>query len=302
LALTGNAQGAGALVDQPYAVAYGDRLTTEAYLDGQGPFTLLIDTASSQSVLFAHTASRLGLSPTGGPQITVHGIVDETQSAPFLVTELRLGEERIANVTVAVLADPAHKDEEPDGVLGIDVLEHYFVAFDHRDRHLRLYERAAEAPTAYAQWPFVPMRPRRLKGLHVDFWFIDARYEGRPADTLIDLGTGVTILTWSLASRLVRRDQMPSKKSDEVRDALGKGVPAFRLEGLRIEFAGRTWTGRIALVVDAPIFRLLELGDRPTGIIGPGLLKDDSFALDFERRRLYVGPREAPAERPRPQH
>jgi hypothetical protein len=138
----------------------------------------------------------------------------------------------------------------------------------------------------------VGLTPRRLRGLKVDFWFVRARYSGHAATTLFDLGTGVTIITWDLARLLLPRQRMPRKNSEQVRDALGKGFPAFRLDGLTITIAERKWPKEIALVADAPVFELLGLAHRPSGIVGAGLLKHDSFALDFEHQRLYVAPRE----------
>jgi hypothetical protein len=279
------------LVDQSYRLGYGDRLTTQVTINGQGPFELVLDTASSRTILFAHVGRRLGLVPEEGEDVTVHGIADSVTSRPYRLRELRISEEVIAGLPIAILEDPDHKPDEPDGVLGIDVLEHYFVAFESAGRRLKLYPRGP-APAAYQSWRPVRLTPRRLRDLKVDFWFMDASYSGHTAPTLLDLGTGVTIITWDLARLLVRPQSMPRKNSEQVRDALGKGFPAFRLDGLTIVIAGRKWPKQIALVADAPIFVLLGLARRPSGIIGAGLLKDGSFAIDFEGRRLLLGPRE----------
>jgi hypothetical protein len=279
------------LVDQPYKVGFGDRFTTQVTINGQGPFELVLDTASSQTILFVHAGRRLGLVPEEGPDITVHGIADSVTSRPYRLRELRISQEVIAGLPIAILDDPDHKPEEPDGVLGIDVLEHYFLAFESAQRRLKLYPRGV-SPAAYQSWRHVRLSPRRLKGLKVDFWFVDARYSGKSATTLLDLGSGVTIITWDLARLLVRPQSMPRKNAELVRDALGKGFPAFRLDGLTIVIAGRKWPKQIALVADAPIFELLELAQRPSGIIGAGLLKDDSFTLDFEQKRLSIAPKE----------
>ncbi|HLY54055.1 MAG TPA: aspartyl protease family protein, partial [Stellaceae bacterium] len=58
--------GAAALVDQPYAIAYGDRIATPAYVNGQGPFEFLLDTACSRTIIYNHVRRRLGLSRAEG--------------------------------------------------------------------------------------------------------------------------------------------------------------------------------------------------------------------------------------------
>ena len=47
--------------EQPYRIASYGRLVTEVYVNGQGPFTFLIDTASSRSLIFEHVRQKLGL-------------------------------------------------------------------------------------------------------------------------------------------------------------------------------------------------------------------------------------------------
>lgn len=275
------------LVDQPYKVGLGDRLTTNATINGQGPFELVIDTASSQTILFTSVGKKLGLKPEPGADITIHGIAASVTSHPFKLKELALSGERVLDLPIAILDDPSPAPDEPDGVLGIDVLQQYFLAFDSESRRFKLFARGAR-PRPFADWPSTSMTPRRLRGLRVDFWFVEARYAGYPATTLVDLGAGVNILTWELARHLVSRKDMPSKNAEEVRDALGKGFPAFRLEGLPIELARQRWRKEIALVADVPVFVLLDMAGRPSAIVGAGLLKDRSFALDFEHRRLHI--------------
>jgi hypothetical protein len=36
--------------EQPYRIAHNGRLVTDVYIDGQGPFAFLIDSASSRSL------------------------------------------------------------------------------------------------------------------------------------------------------------------------------------------------------------------------------------------------------------
>ena len=279
-----------ALVDQPYRIGLGERFTTEAMINGQGPFELVIDTGSSQTILFTSVGKKLGLTPEPGADITIHGISATVTSHPFKLKELALSNERVVDLPIAILDDPSSAQGEPDGVLGIDVLERYFLAFDSESRRFRLFPRGAK-PQPFSGWPSAVMTPRRLRGLRVDFWFVEARYAGYPATTLVDLGAGVNILTWELARHLVSRKDMPARNAEEVRDALGKGFPAFRLEGLPIELARQRWRKEIALVADVPVFVILDMAGRPSAIVGAGLLKNDSFALDFESRRLHVAPR-----------
>jgi hypothetical protein len=44
------------------------------------------------------------------------------------------------------------------------------------------------------------------------------------------------------------------------------------------------------LVANCNVFRYFHLDGGPAAIIGSGLLKDNSLAIDFARQRLYIGP------------
>jgi hypothetical protein len=86
----------------------------------------------------------------------------------------------------------------------------------------------------------------------------------------------------------------------EIQDVLGKTAPVILVSRVRLWVDRRSWYDQDALVADAPIFTLLGLGNTPAGLIGPGLLAEDSLAIDFEHRRLYLAPPQPPAPRPKP--
>ena len=76
----------------------------------------------------------------------------------------------------------------------------------------------------------------------------------------------------------------------DLQDELGAKAPAIRVDGLRISVPGKSWDRQFAVIADAPAFNYFDLDERPAAIIGPGLLRDNSLAIDFAGRSLYVGP------------
>ena len=49
-------------------------------------------------------------------------------------------------------------------------------------------------------------------------------------------------------------------------------------------------SGHTRYRADAPVFKFLGLAHHPAGIVGAGMLQNNSFALDFENRTFYVAP------------
>jgi len=289
---------AGALVDQPYTVAYGDRLTTKVVIDGKGPFDFLLDSASSRTIIYERARAQLGLVPVNNEHVVVYGLNGVVNAPAVRPEEIRLSDERIRGLTIAALPDPGGTLDEPDGILGLDVLERYFVVLDQPEQRLRLFARASGAPEPYSAWPRVPMRPQRTKQFPFDLWYIDAKYtkvELAPvsATTLFDLGAGITIMNWEMAYRFrLRKWGLARSPAPQlVQDGLGKDAPVALLKGLWIEIGDRSWLNEPALITDPPVFELLDLTHRPAAIIGPGLLKNESLAIDFQNQYLYIAPK-----------
>src|SRR5580704_15606446 len=62
--------------EQPYRIANYGRLVTDVFINGQGPFSFLIDTASSRSLIFEHVRAQLSLAPSQPEHVIVYGIND----------------------------------------------------------------------------------------------------------------------------------------------------------------------------------------------------------------------------------
>jgi hypothetical protein len=63
------------------------------------------------------------------------------------------------------------------------------------------------------------------------------------------------------------------------------------VDNLEVRLPGQTWDNQLAVIADAPVFGYFDLEERPAAIVGPGLLRDNSLAIDFARGRLFVGPK-----------
>ena len=85
---------------------------------------------------------------------------------------------------------------------------------------------------------------------------------------------------------------------EQVRDVLGKDAPAVVMKNVDIAVPGHGWRRQEILVSDAPVFDFLEMSDRSSAILGPGLLKDNSLAIDFAGNMLYMGPMTGGDDRP----
>lgn len=291
LALMASQARAALPAEQPYHIDPHGRLITEVYVNGQGPFQFLIDSASSRSLIFEHVRQQLGLARSQPGQMTVYGINDVAEVMPVKPHELRVAGEAAYDLTMGVL--PESVATGPDGILGVDFLSHYFVVLDRSTMRMKLLAADTASARAYKDWSAVELLPRQLKKFPIQFWYLKARFNETSITSLFDLGASLTMLNWGAAERLgVHKSHFASFGPPPaiLQDVLGKDAPAVRADGLEVRLSGKSWTRQAAIIADAPIFNYFDLDEQPAAIVGLDLLRNNSLAIDFAGLRLYLGP------------
>jgi predicted aspartyl protease len=277
--------------EQPYRIAPYGRLTTDVYVNGQGPFSFLIDTASSRTLIFEHVRQKLNLPQSQPDHLLVYGINDVAAALPVKPDSVSVAGEEIHGLTLAVLPDS--EPNEPDGVLGVDVLARYFVVLDRSTMRLKLLPPGSDSAKPYLDWAEAQLTSHALRNFPISFWYLGARFNEHRFTTLFDLGAGTTMMNWDAAEELGlhKRDfDHYGPPPDQLQDVLGKRSPAVRLMNLEVGLPGKSWNKQLAIVADAPVFGYFDLEEKPAAIVGPGLLGDTSLAIDFAGGKLYLGP------------
>lgn len=280
------------LADQPYRIGYHERLATDVYINGQGPFNFLIDTASSRSLIFEHVRAQLGLMRSQPQSITVYGLNDVGQALPVRAASLSLGGEAVKGLTLGVLPDTSLAGG-PDGILGTDFLSHYLVVLDRGAMRLKLLSPGSMSPRDFKGWSQARLTARPLKNFPIVFWYLETSFNDHTLTALFDLGSAITMLNWQAAERLgIHQERFAAfgPPPELLQDVLGKDAPAVKLNGVDIAVdGGKRWDRQFALIADAPVFDYFDLGEKPAAIVGLGLLGGSSLAIDFAGGRLYVG-------------
>lgn len=293
LAAPGGAAQARILADQPYRIGYHDRLATDVYIDGKGPFNFLIDTASSRTLIFEHVRAALDLKQSQTSLLTIYGINDVGSAVPVRPGGVSVGGETVKGLTLGVLPDN-NTVGEPDGILGTDFLSHYFVVLDRGAMRLKLLTPGSASARDFKGWSAADLTARPLKNFPIEFWYLDTRFNDRRLTALFDLGSAMTMLNWQAAEKLgveQKRFAAFGPPPELLQDVLGKDAPAVKLYGLDVTVGGnKSWDRQDAMVADAPVFNYFDLDEKPAAIVGLGLLGGNSLAIDFAGGHLYVGP------------
>ena len=281
--------------DLPYRIGGDGRVSTDVFIDGHGPFSFLLDTGSSRTMLFEHLRQTLGLAPSEGGMLKVYAMNNIGTALPVKPRELRLAGQSITGLTLGVLPDdlkPADGVQGADGILGMDALSNYFLMMDHDALRLKLMDPAGPDTEPYRHWPSAELTPYRARDMNVTLWWLRAKFGDQSVTALLDMGSGITMLNWNAAEKLGLRKSSFDKApfSQSLRDALGTLEPVVTVKGLTITIADRTFPAQTVIVANAAVFRYFGLDNKAAAIIGPALLRYNSLAIDFNRRRVYIGP------------
>ncbi len=247
-------------------------------INGQGPFSFIIDTGANRSVLSQALATRLGLTPAG---VGVVHSIDGAQPATLVnVESLSFGTLRLSRGDTPVLDGPML--DGAHGLLGVDGMAGRLLHIDFTKRCVEIYENAAQMPTR--GWQSAPARMRFGSML-----MVPGEIMGVHVNVLIDTGSDISLANQSF------------------RDAL-RGVAARTIEyhnghaftfGRPIVLEQSVWTpslrlghtvvdGVNAYIGDFHIFDFWGLQDEPTLLIGMDVLaRSREMAIDYEHGVVY---------------
>src|SRR5688500_12298016 len=92
------------------------RVWAPVYINGQGPFRLVLDTGANRSVVISSLASRIG-APIESNAVRLHGVTGSSMVPAIRVASIEVGDLWLGNRQLAVVEDVFGG---ADGVLGAD--------------------------------------------------------------------------------------------------------------------------------------------------------------------------------------
>ncbi len=254
------------------------RIWAPVFIDGQGPFRLVLDTGATRTAVVQRVVDALGASTDGQPEMRLRGVTGTARVPTIAVNRVEFGELRVQTHRLPVLRDAFGG---ADGVLGTEGLAGRRVYIDFMNDLIYVSMSHGErAPLGYITVPF------NLAGGHL--LVTDARVGGIRARMIIDTGAQVSV------GNLALRDALRRRRAEHVEQHSIEGVtleeetteqrvvPMIHIGDLqlsmeRMEFA------------DVDIFKYWKMTSEPTVLVGMdvlGLL--DKLVIDYNRHELQV--------------
>ena len=255
------------------------RIWAPAYINGRGPFRLVLDSGASQSAVTAQLARYLGYKLEGSTQMLMHGVTGSALVPTIRVDTLNVGDLTLDGPILPIVPDAMGG---ADGILGTAGLLDKRILIDFRhDKITITFSRDERAGFAYQVLPF--------HFLHGRLIVIDVYIGGVRAKAILDTGGQITVANLALRNVLAlhsfRQKSTPNQivgATKDVQDGEMIATPAIELGPIRILASQLTY-------VDAYIFNHWQLTTEPAVLIGMDALGQlDTLIIDFKRRELQI--------------
>ena len=252
-----------------------DRMTVAVRVSNSGPYRFLVDTGAERTVISRQLAYQLRLAP--GPPARIQSVAGASDVATVDIPVLDVDSRRVP-VTGAPTLDEMHIGA--DGVLGVDSLAATRVLFDFKRGVMEV------SPSRQEHEPYDPMTiVVEARRRHGRLMFTHAVADGARAVVVIDTGSQVTIGNAALRQRLLGR--RPRGETTELETVAGEKlfvelttVQTLDLDGVVLKHMAIAFT-------DGPVFRQLDLDQRPAMLLGMNALRGfEKVSIDFATRSV----------------
>jgi predicted aspartyl protease len=266
------------------------RIWAPVYINGQGPFRLVLDSGANHSGITRQVAEALGIPLNQSEPVMLRGVtgsatVPTVKVDSFTVGDLQVGAERLPIVTDALGG--------AEGVLGTDSManQRIFIDFKH-DLISITRSHGDRADRSFRVIPFQTMRGNLL--------VVDASVGGVRTKAIIDTGGQVTIANMALRQALDRRRAQLGKPTQiegvttAIQDANSAQTPPLRFDGVDGQGSVTEFRYRDVSYADMQIFEHWRLTNEPTMLVGMdalGLL--DTLVIDYRLHELQLRMRSA---------
>jgi predicted aspartyl protease len=253
------------------------RIWAPVFINGKGPFRLVLDTGASRSAINASVAKTLGIAPDPAQQVLLRGVTGNAVVPTVHVDSFAAGDIILASATLPIVADALGGAE---GVLGTEGFDDKRIHIDFkRDSITIVHSHGERARVGFISIPF----DRSTSGLVA----IYARVADVRVRAIFDTGGQSTIGNEAMREALVRRRVrgVPAQVFDVTSTEQGGETfpsPTIQLGSVNIENARITYG-------DMHIFEHWHLTQKPVLLIGMdviGLL--DTFIIDYRRKEVFL--------------
>ncbi len=257
------------------------RIWAPVFIDGRGPFRLVLDTGANRSVIVERVAQALGEQARSNARVRVRGVTGEAVVPVARAESLVIGDLQIAPVNLPIVADVFGG---ADGILGNEGLRDKRIVIDFRRDSITVKRSRRER--VGPEFQTLP-----ITFGHGHLILVDVLIGNVRAKAIIDTGAPGSLGNMALLEAL-RRSTRDAPETEIVGVTLDveRGnrirMPTIRLQNVTVRGAAFTFG-------DVHIFRHWRMTREPALMLGMdvlGLL--DQIIIDYRTRELHLRTRD----------
>jgi len=262
----------------PMSLQHDGHYTTSVWVNGEGPFSFIIDTGAQRSVLSRDLADRLGLSMLTGANVKATS-GSGTGGISFLKSYSSPLFRRMGEMMVILPPGGIVKD----GVMGMELFTSRRLELNFADASVRTGE-SGPTPTGFVGLP--------ASIVQNTFVVVDAVINGIHAKSMIDTGARRTIANASLRKALGFADGDPRLTAAEpVGGATSDKTKALKAKLSSLVLGSYRFEHPTITFAEIPVLQSLDLDDQPAIVVGVDVLKTlKAMAIDYPRAELQLAP------------
>jgi predicted aspartyl protease len=252
------------------------RIWAPVFINGKGPFRLVLDTGATRSALLPRVARALQI-PMQASTMRVHGVTGSSDVSTVDVQQIEVGDLLMKSARLPIVPDVFGG---ADGVLGNEALGDKRIFIDvRRDR--------IEISTSRSERPGVGMSKIPLKLTRGQLLSFKTNIGSVPTTAVIDTGAQRTIGNQALRTALNRR-----QRDWQQEEIIGVTLDVEKGDSIPtppIKFGRATISGVRVTFTDTEIFNHWQLTKEPALLLGMdvlGLL--DVLVIDYKTQELHV--------------
>lgn len=292
--------GAAHAYDVPVRLTSDNHLVIDTFVNEQGPFPFIVDSAASGTLVFDGLRARAGLEPVDTEEeFTVQAASGPVTGQAVTLGTLRIGEGEFDIPQTISLTIGEELGRSAFGIIGADVLYRQPVGFALSEGRLRLYEEdiAIDPDTDLdGNWFSVPITTVEWEGKPSGFYWTDVSINGVVIPALIDTGAQRSTINSAAAERLGIDGESHSLAEDEpITSASRDAVAAYHFPIGTLQLGERIWAARSLSLADLPVFDIFVEEGEPIMLLGSDFLAEQNFIIDPIANALWVQQRRSAA-------
>ena len=281
------------IINLPFTRTEHGLISVPVNIDDGAPISMVVDTAATQSAIYNHIYQRLELDQTSAT-VQIYGMVESGIRPEVILPSIRLDRHKISALSVAVLKKTEEKGFEApdvDGLIGLDILDDFYIFFDHERQVLSLIPDSYTPPTLPPSWSRIALKPNPYKSDNQPLRYFDARVAGNIIPALFDTGSEFNLINWSAVKHpQVQAVRRSLKKKWEIGGAIGKFRPRSKINIGDIRSGQRFWPRQDFIVLNFDSLNVLGIEDQPFMIAGVDMIANRTFWLDLKAEEIVFKP------------